>query len=484
MPPVNDPNLRSGFTLGPWTVLPLESRLHDGEDSRRVQPKSMDVLLCLAEARGEVVERDELLRQVWGDRAVTDEPLTRCIGELRRALGDSSAERAYIETIPKRGYRLMKPAEPLAPPPPEPERADEPPASPVPVSRTRKVLVALGLLLLAVLLEVSIERSLEPGPSEEEPAPIAADIVERSIAVLPFTDMSATQDQEYMGDGVAEELLNLLARIRDLRVISRSSTFSLKGSQIDIREVARRFGVAYVLEGSVRTSGDRIRITAQLIDGLTDTHIWSEEYERELDDVFAIQDEIAAAVVGKLQITLLGEPPRSRPTDPRAYAVFLQARALHEQPVGDSMQRAVELYKAAVEIDPEYVPAWVWLAAAYDDTVASIGLPRDEVVRLAKKAIATALAIEPDDPLALGMDSLLTIAWDDDPERAAALIATSARTGPEQSFPAALVRERAIRYRPSRAGRAGHRVPVRTRPRWQYHANQSRRDLPQRRALR
>ena len=125
-----------------------------------------------------------------------------------------------------------------------------------------------------------------------------------------------------MGDGIAEEVLNLLTGVPGLRVISRSSTFSLRDSAIDVRDVARRFDVSYVLEGSVRKSAERVRITVQLIDGRTDTHVWSDAYDRELHDIFAIQDDIAQAVVSRLQLTILGDAPRSRPTDPEAYSLF------------------------------------------------------------------------------------------------------------------------------------------------------------------
>ncbi len=414
-------DLRSGFALGSWTVLPLENRLRKDGETVRVQPKSMDVLVLLAQANGSVVERKTIMQEIWDGRAVTDEPLTRCIGELRRAFGDDPSDPGFIETIPRRGYRLLVeampnsdesavPAEAPAAPEKTPERS---------VSRVRQAVVALSLIVLAVILEVTIERSIDDA-DEITPAPIPSDIAERSIAVLPFEDMSAEKDQEYMGDGIAEELLNLLAAVPDLRVISRSSSFSLKGTRIDMREIARRFEVAYVLEGSVRTSGDTIRITAQLIDGRTDTHVWSDTYERTLDDVFAIQDEIAEAVFRELRVTLLEEAPRSRATDPEAYALFLQARSLHENAAGQSMVDAVGLYRAAVDIDPEYVPAWVWLAAAYDDTVNSLGLPREEVISLAQDAIETALTIDPDDALALGMHAILIEAWERDLSRAAA----------------------------------------------------------------
>ena len=150
--------------------------------------------------------------------------------------------------------------------------------------------------------------------------------VDRSVAVLPFVDMSAGKDQEYFADGISEELLNLLAQVPQLRVIARTSSFSFKGKDVDIAEIAQKLNVANVLEGSVRKSGDKLRITAQLIRASDSSHLWSQTYDRKLTDVFAVQDEIAAAVVEQLKVTLLGSAPKARVTDPKAYALFLQAR--------------------------------------------------------------------------------------------------------------------------------------------------------------
>ena len=223
-----------------------------------------------------------------------------------------------------------------------------------------------------------------------------------------------------MSDGIAEELLNLLTRIPELRVISRSSSFSFKGMNIDIPSIAERLDVTYVLEGSVRKAGNRIRITSQLIEARSDTHLWSETYERELGDIFAIQDEIAETVVDKLEVTLLGDTPDVRETDPEAYALFLRARHLHENPSSESFHKALETYKAALAIDDDYVPAWVWLAALYDDMAYSLGIPYDAVGRLARGSIQRALAIDPDDPMALGMSAIIIREWDRDLALAAA----------------------------------------------------------------
>ncbi len=151
---------------------------------------------------------------------------------------------------------------------------------------------------------------------------------DKSIAVIPFINMSPDPEQAYFADGISEELLNLLAKIRELRVISRSSGFSYKGKDIDITTVSKELNVAHVLEGSVRKSGNKIRITVQLIDARTDTHLWSETYDRTLDDVFVIQDEIAAEVVARLKIELLGSAPIAKKVNPQAFALYLKARRI------------------------------------------------------------------------------------------------------------------------------------------------------------
>lgn len=251
-----------------------------------------------------------------------------------------------------------------------------------------------------VLSESRIESAREEGRTQA----LIESYGEKSIAVLPFIDMSAAGDQEYMGDGIAEELLNLLAKVPELRVISRSSAFSFKGKDLDVPTIAEQLDVVHILEGSVRKAGNTIRITAQLIDARTDTHLWSETYDRELTDIFAIQDEISASVVNELKITLLGAAPTLEETDPVAYELFLQARYFHENMSAENLEKALTLYNAALELDPTYVRAWVWLAAAYGDTTNYLGLmPPQEAITLATEAIDRAVALDPDDPLAIGL---------------------------------------------------------------------------------
>ena len=234
-----------------------------------------------------------------------------------------------------------------------------------------------------------------PG-AQQQPAEIESAGIDNSIAVLPFVNMSSDEEQEYFSDGLSEELLNLLAGIPELKVAARTSSFSFKGKDIGIPEIASQLNVAHVLEGSVRKHGNQLRITAQLIRADNGYHIWSETYDRQLDNVFQIQEDIAIAVVDALRITLLGEVPKIRKTDPRAYQLFLEGHYLKRQISSDALNRAVEVFKQAVEIDPAYAPAWAELADTYIWGGGSDELSNEERDALADQAIETAISADPD----------------------------------------------------------------------------------------
>jgi len=241
-------------------------------------------------------------------------------------------------------------------------------------------------------LALATEQARQEGRSEA----LVESYGDKSIAVLPFVNMSSDAEQEYFSDGISEELLNLLAKIPELRVISRSSAFSFKGKDIEIPEIARRLNVATILEGSVRKSGNRVRITAQLIDARSDTHLWSETYERTLDDVFTVQDEISAKVTEQLKITLLGEAPHARKTDPEAYALYLQARHLGRQYSPESLRQSNTLYQQALAIDPDYAAAWDGLSNNYIGQANEGLLPAEEAFLQARTAVTNALTADPD----------------------------------------------------------------------------------------
>jgi TolB-like protein len=218
----------------------------------------------------------------------------------------------------------------------------------------RWIFAVMGVAIVLLLTNTFVWKKgagLAPEP-EHLPAP------EKSIAVLPFVDMSQSKDQEYFSDGISEELLNVLAGIPSLQVTARTSSFSFKGKDVTIPEIAKTLRVAHILEGSVRKSGNQVRVTAQLIHAANDKHLWSQTYDRKLDDVFAIQDEIAADVVKALKVTLLGDVPKARATNPEAYALFLQGNDVGRTGTPEAFAASDALYRRALEIDPKYVPAW------------------------------------------------------------------------------------------------------------------------------
>ena len=253
------------------------------------------------------------------------------------------------------------------------------------LKRADYIVLAALLSIGAAIAYGSLQRIVE----EVDVAVAAVAITDNSIAVLPFVNMSSDEEQEYFSDGLSEELLHLLAKIPELSVAARTSSFSFKDKDLGIPEIASRLRVAHILEGSVRKHGNQLRITAQLIRADNGYQLWSETYERRLNNVFQIQEDIARAVADALRITLLGEAPKLQRTDPRVYQLFLEGRFLKRQLSDDSLPRALEVLKQAVEIDPTYSPALTELA----DTYFWNNNPED--VALADKAIEAAISSDP-----------------------------------------------------------------------------------------
>jgi TolB-like protein/Flp pilus assembly protein TadD len=244
---------------------------------------------------------------------------------------------------------------------------------------------------------------------------------DKSIVVLPFVNMSDDPDQEYFSDGISEELLNLLAKIRELRVISRTSAFYFKGKDVDIPTIAEWLKVDHVLEGSVRKAGNRVRVTVQLIDARTDTHIWSETYDRELDDVFAIQDEISAHVVEQLRITLLGDLPQAEQIDTEAYSKYLRAKYIVHSGQAGKLELAEQLLNEVLEIEPDFVPALDTLGVAYF-SYSGRRFPSEAHFRQAMRDISARISvIEPGGVTDLRSRAWITENYDHDPAKAAPL---------------------------------------------------------------
>lgn len=384
-------SVRNKFLLGEWTVFPLEGRLQRGDETSRVQPKSMDVLLALAEAAGTVVGREDLLREIWGERAVTDEPLTRCIGELRRALGDRRQDPVYIETIPKRGYRLLVPVVDADVPP----EAQETGRRGQPVS-VRPLLIIAVAAVIGLLVYMSLWQS-EPGIDSADRSTLAGGIGETpAIAVLPFLNLSPDPADAYLADGTAETLTHVLSRIEGLKVVARSSAFVFREAE-DVRVIGDALRVDAVLEGSVQKQDDAMRITTQLVATGDGRHLWSAAYDRKAQNLFAVQDEIAGEVAAALQLTLLqGADAGQAGTDNfEAYREYLLGLERAQERTVESIAAAEQHFSRAMELDPDYALALVGYADSISLQHYYSNRPIGEIKALALPVLERALELDP-----------------------------------------------------------------------------------------
>jgi len=256
------------------------------------------------------------------------------------------------------------------------------------------------------LLE-DVKRFVERGAFEPQVTPamatspvVAASPAKLSICVLPFANMSNDADQEYFADGISEDIITDLSKVSALSVTSRNTAFTFKGKHVDLKQVARQLGVTNVLEGSVRKAGNRVRITAQLIAGASDDHVWAERYDRDLDDIFALQDEISEAVVTALKLKLFPEEKKAiedrGTTNVEAYDLYLRARALARTYSPAEILRAIEVYRQALALDPDFAPAWAGLARALSRAIVNAAGDRTQALKDREEAFSRALALAPD----------------------------------------------------------------------------------------
>ncbi len=318
--------------------------------SIQLEPKVMDVLCALIAQPGAVVSREDLIARVWGLEFVSDESVTRAISLLRRGLRDADGGREYIETVPKRGYRII---------------ADEAAAA---------------------------------APAPQAPA-------RPSIAVLAFDDMSPGGEQQHFSDGVAEEIINALVRVRLLHVIGRTSSFAFKTRNETLLGIAAALNVSYVLQGSVRKHGQRLRISAQLIEAASDRHIWSQTFDGAYDDVFDLQEKIATATASSLKALLTDGKESSGPrlaekltSSQEAYDLFLRGRSLAARIHGDGvLQQAVACLERAISLDASFAEAWAELANAFSHiSIYNVIDDRPGMVRRAYASAQRAIELRPD----------------------------------------------------------------------------------------
>ncbi len=420
--------MSADFRLGNWIVRPQRRIIERGDKSVHIKPKSMAVFECLVAADGAPVSRNELFDTVWPGGEVSDDTLTKCVVELRKAFGDTAREHRVIETIPKLGFRLVLPVEPLVEE--SPAAAQSPSESQALRPGGWRKRRSAGLLLIAVVLVFGAMLFFgsfrlwltETGTTSlpKTAAILASDNHEQKpgIAVLPFVNMSSDAENEYFSDGISEEILNALANTNRLPVIARTSSFQFKGQARDIKEIGRLLGVSHVLEGSVRKSGKNIRLTAQLIDTATGAHVWSGVYQRELSDIFLLQNEIANSIVDQIGVALgdeIGALPNKLPTaefmvahptaNIEAYDLYLKGVQMVTSSSPVPREQAVVYFDMAIALDGDYADAW----AAKGRALIGLGTPGyghphipASVYPGAIAALKRALEIEPGHAFASG----------------------------------------------------------------------------------
>ncbi|MEH2537953.1 MULTISPECIES: winged helix-turn-helix domain-containing tetratricopeptide repeat protein [unclassified Bradyrhizobium] len=342
--------------------------LHRGTDAVSITPQVFDLLAYLIRNREQVVSKDDLIKAIWNGRSVSDAALTTRLNAARGAIGDSGEEQRFIKTLPRKGFRF--------------------------VGQVREAREVAG-----------------PNPGD---APESALVPDRpSIAVLPFANMSGDPEQEYFADGMVEEITTALSRFKWLFVIARNSSFTFKGKAVDIKEVGRRLGVRYVLQGAVRKASGKVRITGQLIEAATGAHIWADKFERDMTEIFALQDDITVAVVSAIQPKLfqteIAMATRRRPEDLTAYDLLLRAIQQAVPLTREGLAEALRLVQRALELDPGLAGAAALAGACHAENVVrnyaiDLQFERKEAVRLMRLA----LSLDDGDPDTLASAALIS----------------------------------------------------------------------------
>ena len=339
--------------------------------------------------------KDDLIKAIWNGRSVSDAALTTRLNAARTAIGDSGEEQRFIKTLPRKGFRF--------------------------VGAVREAKEPAG----AAVADNQVELQKPDLALSDKP----------SIAVLPFENMSGDPEQEYFADGMVEEIITALSRNKQLFLIALNSSFTFKGRAVDIKQVARELGVRYVLEGSVRKSGNRIRIAGQLIDAASGAHLWADRFDGALEDVFELQDQVAASVVGAIAPSVSQaeiERAKRKPTSSLdAYDYYLRAQAAHWERTRDATDQAIDLYEQAIALDPQFALAYALLAATFQqDKIWRWGTNPAEDASRAIAYAKSALRLGRQDPLVLAQSAIVLAAIGYEVELADSLLEEAIRLNP------------------------------------------------------
>jgi TolB-like protein/cytochrome c-type biogenesis protein CcmH/NrfG len=373
------------FVFDDHTLDAGRRELRRGAERIAVEPQVFDLLVYLVQNRERVVSKDDLIASVWGGRIVSDSTLTSRINAARKALGDSGGEQKLIRTVPRKGLRFV------------------------------------GTVLTGADGVEPAHAIGSPGDEIHEPARPALPLPDRpAIAVLPFVNMSGDPEQEYFSDGISEDIITALSKLRWFFVIARNSSFIYKGKAVHMKQVAEELGVGYVVEGSVRKGGDRVRITAQLNDVATGSHLWAERYDRDLADVFAVQDEITEAIVAAIEPQLYAaesfRAQRKPPDSLDAWDLVMRALSHYWRVTRQDNVVAQALLEKAIAIDPNYGQALGVLATSHTFSAHMGWADMATVAPIAERAALAAILADSEDPwahFALGCVYLFARRFDD-----------------------------------------------------------------------
>ncbi len=397
------------YEFGPFRLDPAERRLLRNNQTVLLAPKAFDTLLLLVENSGHLLTKDELMKRLWPETFVEEANLAQNISAIRRALDEKNGGAQYIETVPKGGYRFVgkvsvsHPAATSA----EPARqSDETPGPQSPSVRSRDLRgrVVLGVAIVMALAVLAWGIGHLRVRAGESLSPI------RSIAILPLLNLSNDPQQEYFVDGMTDELITDLAKIGKLRVISRTSVMSYKGTHKSLGAIAGELNVDAVVEGTVLRAGNRVRVTAQLLRASPERHLWADSYQGDLTDVFSLQDRVARSIAREIRVTLTPEEQARltslQPADPEAYDAYVRGRHYASQLTPDGFEKAILNFGRAIELQPLYAQAYADLAETYCWAAATQSIPVQEGLLKARQAAMKAL--EMDETLSQAHSSL---AW-------------------------------------------------------------------------
>jgi TolB-like protein/DNA-binding winged helix-turn-helix (wHTH) protein/tetratricopeptide (TPR) repeat protein len=449
-----EPSTDSGGAVVRFEGFALDSKnytLRRGTEPIRLRPQAFKVLALLVARAGDLVTREEIRRQVWGPDTFVDfnSGLNLCIKQIREALGDPTEEPRFIETVPRLGSRFIAPIECAAPPPvagpaqapaphvpvglpqaphapathaapafapavhaPAGDGPAPPPEFPRPTSppRSRRTLTALVTAAIVVaVLGAGITWALRRGAR----SPQTGRPTVEAMAVLPLVNLSRDPETAYFADGMTEALINDLARMGTVRVISRTSVEQYRDTRKRLPEIARELGVGAVVEGSVLHTDEHVRISVQLVDGRTDQPLWASSYERSRSDVLALQREVADGIAGEIHARIAGSGarPPARPVDPATYEAYLRGRFFWNKRTNEGLQKAIEHFNDAIARSPDYAPAYAGLADAYL-MGPGLPIPLDDVMAKARAAASRAIDLDPDLAEAYASIGLIKLTYD------------------------------------------------------------------------